>query len=169
MKLFRELLGRATEAVRAKLLALLPPERDAQAMDILSSVSGAVIGAKKSGYEDAIIDRPALQQAGRLDDLTIRDFARAGQIAEVIAGISVLAASKVEVIADILNGVRNDAVLVPCKAAGLGCPAVEAILKNRDREHKPSPQILELARKDYPRLSLETAQKTLRFFRSAPR
>ena len=78
-----------------------------------------------------------------------------------------LTASKVDVIADILNGVRNDAVLVPCKAAGLGWPAVEAILQNRDRDRQPSPQILELARKDYQRLSLETAQKTLRF--SGPR
>ena len=163
MKLFRELLARATEAVRAKLLALLPPERYAQVMDILSSVSSAVIGATKTGYEDAMIAVRALEYAGRLNDSTIRDFARAGQMPEVIAGISVLTASKVDVIADILNGVRNDAVLVPCKAGGLGWPAVEAILQNRQREHPPSPQILELAQKDYQRLSLETAQKTLRF------
>lgn len=163
MKLFRELLARATEAVRAKLLALLPPERYAQVMDILSSVSSAVIGATKTGYEDAMITVRALEHAGRLNDTTIRDFARAGQIPEVIAGISVLTASKVDVIADILNGVRNDAVLVPCKAAGLGWPVLEAILQNRDRDRQPSPQILELAQKDYQRLSLETAQKTLRF------
>jgi hypothetical protein len=75
----------------------------------------------------------------------------------------VLTTSKVDVIADILNGVRNDAVLVPCKAAGLGWPAVEAILQNRQRDRQTSQQILDLAKKDYQRLSPETAQKTLRF------
>jgi hypothetical protein len=105
----------------------------------------------------------ALESAGRLNEATIRDFARAGQMPEVTAGISVLSASKIDVIADILNGVRNDAVLVPCKAAGLGWPAVEAILQNRQPERPPSPQILELAHRDYQRLSPETAQKTLRF------
>jgi uncharacterized protein (DUF2336 family) len=163
MKLFRELLARATEAVRAKLLALLPPERYEQMMDILSSVSSAVMGATKTGYEDAMKAVKALESAGRLNEATIRDFARAGQMPEVTAGISVLSASKIDVIADILNGVRNDAVLVPCKAAGLGWPAVEAILQNRQPERPPSPQILELAHKDYQRLSPETAQKTLRF------
>jgi hypothetical protein len=45
----------------------------------------------------------------------------------------------------------------------LGWPAVEAILQNRQPERPPSPQILELAHRDYQRLSPETAQKTLRF------
>lgn len=132
-------------------------------MDILSSVSSAVMGATKTGYEDAMKAVKALESAGRLNEATIRDFARAGQMPEVTAGISVLSASKIDVIADILNGVRNDAVLVPCKAAGLGWPAVEAILQNRQPERPPSPQILELAHRDYQRLSPETAQKTLRF------
>jgi len=163
MKLFRELLARATETVRAKLLALLPPERYQQAMDILSSISEAVIGARKSGYEEAFKAVQRLHSKGRLDDATIRDFACAGQMAEVIAGLSILATSKIDVIADIINGVRNDAVLVPCKAAALSFDAVEAILKNRVREQKPSQQIIDLAKKDYSRLSVETAQKTLRF------
>ncbi len=163
MKLFRELLARATDAIRAKLLALLPPERYQQAMDILSSISEAVIGARKSGYEEAFKTVQLLHAKGRLDDATIREFACAGRMAEVIAGLSILAASKIEVIADIVNGVRNDAVLVPCKAAGLSFDAAEAILKNRSREQKPPQQIIDLAKKDYARLSVETAQKTLRF------
>ena len=163
MKLFRDLLARATDAVRAKLLALLPPERYQQAIEILSSISEAVMGAKKSGYEEALKTVQLLHGKGRLDDAAIRDFARTDHMPEVIAGLSILAASKIEVISDIMNGVRNDAVLVPCKAAGLSFEAVEAILKNRVREQKPSQQIIELAKKDYSRLTVETAQKTLRF------
>jgi uncharacterized protein (DUF2336 family) len=163
LKLFRELLARATDAVRARLLALLPPERYQQAMEILSSISEAVMGAKKSGYDEAFKAVQVLHAKGRLDDAAIRDFARTDHMAEVIAGLSILATSKIEVISDIMNGVRNDAVLIPCKAAGLNFEAVEAILKHRVREQKPSAQIIELAKKDYSKLSVETAQKTLRF------
>ena len=163
VKLFHDLLARATDAVRAKLLALLPPERRQQAMEILSSISEAVMGARKSGYDEALRAVQLLHGKGRLDDAAIRDFARGGRMAEVICGLSFLATSKIEVVADIMNGVRNDAVLVPCKAAALSFEAVEAILNNRVREQKPSQQIIDLAGKDYSRLSVETAQKTLRF------
>ena len=61
------------------------------------------------------------------------------------------------------TGVRNDAVLVPCKAAGFGWETVEIILRKRLPSQPASPQVLKLAANDYQRLSVETAQKTLRF------
>lgn len=82
---------------------------------------------------------------------------------QVIVGIAVLTSSKIDVIEEILTGVRNDAVLVPCKAAGLGWETVEAILRNRLPAQKVSSVVLELAKNDYRRLSVGTAQKTLRF------
>ncbi len=82
---------------------------------------------------------------------------------QVIVGVAVLTSSKIDVIAEIMTGVRNDAVLVPCRAAGLSWPTTEAILRNRKRPKQVSAEVLNLAKNDYQRLSLETAQKTLRF------
>lgn len=164
VSLLRDLLARATEAVRAKLLALIPAEQREQLANILSTISSAISGAAKDDkYAKAEKMINGLQQAGRLNETTIRDFAAAGRITDVIVGLAVLTSSKIDVVAEILTGVRNDAVLVPCKAAGLGWPAVEAILRNRLEAQPPTEAIVNLAKNDYQRLSTETAQKTLRF------
>lgn len=164
MRLLRDLLARATDAVRTRLLALIPPEQRDQLVQILSniltSISGASADKRYANAENAIA---LLQQAGRLDDIAIRDFAASGKMPEVIVGIAVLTSSRMDVIAEVLTGIRNDAVLIPCKAADLGWATVEAILRNRLRPQTVPPEVLKLARNDYARLSVETARKTLRF------
>ncbi len=105
----------------------------------------------------------SLQRAGRLNDEAIGQFAAAGQLPEVIVGIAFLTSLKIDVIAEILTGVRNDAVLVPCKAAALSWRTTEVILRTRRLPKQVSTEVLNLAKNDYQRLSAETAQKTLRF------
>lgn len=164
VRLLRDLLARATEAVRAKLLALIPPEQCEQLTHILSSISTAIsVVTRDARYENAEKAILSLQKAGRLNEGTIGNFAAAGQMPQVIVGTAVLTSSKIDVIAEILTGVRNDAVLVPCRAAGLSWATTEAILRNRQRPKQVSAEVLDLAKNDYQRLSLETAQKTLRF------
>lgn len=164
VRLLRDLLARATEAVRARLLALIPPEQREQLTKILSTISATISGANKDNrYSNAERAIQSLQKAGRLNEKTIRDFAAAGQMPQVIVGLAVLTSSKIDVIAEILTGIRNDAVLVPCKAAGLGWETVETILHNRLRPKPIAPEVLNLAKSDFQQLSVQTAQKTLRF------
>ena len=163
VRLLRDLLARATEAVKARLLALIPPAQREQLTQILSNISTTIGGAKDTRYANAERAIQSLQSAGRLNDTTIHDFAVAGQMPQVIVGIAVLTSSKIDVVAEILTGVRNDAVLVPCKAAGLGWATVEAILCNRLQGQPVAPEVINLAKNDYDRLSVATAQKTLRF------
>ncbi|MDE1932356.1 DUF2336 domain-containing protein [Bradyrhizobium sp.] len=164
VRLLRDLLARATEAVKARLLALIPPAQREQLTQILLNISTTIGGASKdTRYANAERAIQSLQSAGRLNDTTIHDFAVAGQMPQVIVGIAVLTSSKIDVIAEILTGVRNDAVLVPCKAAGLGWATVEAILCNRLQGQPVAPEVINLAKNDYDRLSVATAQKTLRF------
>jgi uncharacterized protein (DUF2336 family) len=164
LRLLRDLLARATEAVRAKLLALIPADKREQLAQILSDISSAVAGVTRDGrYENAEKAVRALEKLGKLNNKTIFDFARSGQLPEVIVGIAIRASSKIDVVKEILTGDRNDAVLVPCKAADLAWETVEAILRNRQLQKPPPEKIIDLARSDYRRLSIETAQKTLRF------
>ncbi|HZR77311.1 MAG TPA: DUF2336 domain-containing protein [Bradyrhizobium sp.] len=58
VRLLRDLLARATEAVRAKLLALIPPQQREQLTQILAEISTAISGATKDiRYENA--ERPS--------------------------------------------------------------------------------------------------------------
>jgi hypothetical protein len=74
-----------------------------------------------------------------------------------------LCSSSLKLIAGLMVGLRNDALLVPCKAAGLKWATTEAILRNRHTNHKIADKVIEIAAKDYERLSITTAQRTLRF------
>jgi uncharacterized protein (DUF2336 family) len=164
LRLLKELLARATEAVRDRLLAMVPEEKRRQIGDILSAMSQAIAGAAKNDEYAAMEPSiKAMQKVGHLNDKAILDFARTGQFPRLVVGIAVMASARIDVVAEILTGVRNDAVLVPCKAADLSWPTVEAVLRTRRTPNPVSDQVIELARKDYARLSAETAQKTLRF------
>lgn len=166
-RLLQNLLAQATEIVRTRLLALIAPQQREQFAQILSNISSTIGRASKNAEDSkyANVEKTIrrLQEAGRLDAATIGDFAAAGQMLQASVGIAVMTSSKVDLIAEILSGVRNDAVLIPCKAAGLDWPAVEAILRNRLQAQPVSSEVLELAKNDYRRLSVQTAQKTLRF------
>ena len=66
--------------------------------------------------------------------------------------------------ARLLEGPRADLILIPCKSAGLNWPTVESILRNRPVKPTIDEQTLKVACKDYGKLSVETAQRTLRFW-----
>jgi hypothetical protein len=74
-----------------------------------------------------------------------------------------LCSASLKLVSGLMMGLRNDALLVPCRAADLKWPTVEAILRNRHSNHKISDQVIQLARGDYERLSVATARRTLRF------
>jgi hypothetical protein len=53
--------------------------------------------------------------------------------------------------------------LVPCRAAGLPWPTVKVILAARLSKQPAADKIIDLAQLDYAKLSVATAQRTLRF------
>jgi hypothetical protein len=66
--------------------------------------------------------------------------------------------------ARVLEGLRTDLVLIPCRSAGLGWTTVESILLNRPVKHCIDETTLKIARNDYKKLSAEAAERTLRFW-----
>jgi hypothetical protein len=69
----------------------------------------------------------------------------------------------VEMTAKLMEGPRADLLLIPCRSARLNWPTVESILRNRPK-HPVSEQTLEIAQRDFRKLSMETAQRTVRFW-----
>ena len=69
-----------------------------------------------------------------------------------------------EMIAKLIEGPRADLILIPCRSARLNWPTVESILRNRPVRHKINDETLAVAERDYQGLSMETAQRTIRFW-----
>jgi uncharacterized protein (DUF2336 family) len=159
----RDLLARATEAVRQKLLALVPAQRREELRELIAKVAKAIGGDDESDFSGAEAYVRSLEASGTLNETAVLNFVIKGRRQEMIVALARLCSSPVRTMADMLGGNRNDIVLIPCKAADLSWPTVEAVLRYRLPGQTVSDAIVALACVDYAKLSRATAQRTLRF------
>jgi hypothetical protein len=165
-KFLRDLLRRATDAVRARLAAVAPPELREEIKRVLSSILGEVGKETSSGRDFSRVEKfiRLMKELNELDDAAVYTFAEAGKFDEVIVCLAVLNDAPIEMMARLLEGPRADLILIPCRSGRLNWPSVEAILRNRPMSAPINEQTLALAQRDYRKLSMETAQRTVRFW-----
>jgi uncharacterized protein (DUF2336 family) len=161
--LLQELLRRATDAAIAKILSFVPPERRKEIEVVVTKIGKTIAQSTERDYSDAERNVAALVSSGRLDEGALLGFVQERQQDELIVGLARLGSIPVGTIAQLLNGHRNDAVLLPCKAAGLSWTAVDFILHDRLIGQSAVAETIEVARRDYAKLSRTTAHRTLRF------
>jgi uncharacterized protein (DUF2336 family) len=165
-QLLQDLILKATETVRARLLSVVPSDRQAVIQNILSSVSDKVLrdvtAARDFSRAVVLIDK--MQSAGRLNEAAIVEFAGAGQYEELIAGLARVCAAPVELVERLMQNMRYDGILVACKAAELRWPTFNAILKARFGPCDLPTTDLTQARSDFLKLSVPTARRMLRFW-----
>ncbi|MFZ2069147.1 MAG: DUF2336 domain-containing protein [Xanthobacteraceae bacterium] len=161
--LLQELLRRATEAVKQKILSLVPPERRQEVERMITKISQKIGRNSQDDYGEAERFVAALAAAGELDEAALLTFVRKRQRTELAAAIARMSSSPTSVVVQLLSGHRNDAILLPCKAAQLSWPTVEFILYDKLAGQRAIDEIIALARKDYAKLTVPTAQRTLRF------
>jgi uncharacterized protein (DUF2336 family) len=166
IEFLRDLLRRATNAVRARLAAIAPPELQEEIKQVLKTIASEA-GENTPPTRDfsrAEALTKLLNEHNELDDAAIIKFAGATKFEEVAASLAVLNNVSTEMMARLLEGPRSDLILIPCKSAGLNWSAVETILSKRAIKPPISEETLKLAWRDYGKLSMETARRTLRFW-----
>ncbi|MGB9260759.1 MAG: DUF2336 domain-containing protein, partial [Pseudolabrys sp.] len=162
-RLFRQLLMRASEVVQ-KLLAKAKPETQTEIQRVLAQVTDEVAAkAAPRNYAAALAAVRRLHSQHKLGETDIADFARSGKYEETIAALAILCAVPVEVVDRLMNGERSDPVLILARASGFGWQTVKAILNGRPGA-KPSPHGLDVARENFERLTVITAQRVVRFW-----
>jgi uncharacterized protein (DUF2336 family) len=167
LRFLRDLLRRTTEAVRERLMALAPPELQEEINRVLKTIANATRGKSPPGPDFSQAEGVVRRMKGlnELNDAAVIRFAAAKKFEEVAASLAILNNSApTDMMARLLEGVRADLILIPCKSAGLSWTAVETILCHRPVEHRIDEATLKLASKDYSKLSVETAERTLRFW-----
>ena len=165
-QLLQSLMLKATETVRARLLAVVPPEGQAAIQQVLASVSDKVL-RKAAAPRDfrraiALIDR--MQEQRRLNETAISGFAGEGRYEEMVAGLARICAAPIELIEKLMQNPRYDGVLVACKAAEFRWPTLNAILKARFARYEIPANDLIQVRADFIKLSVATARRMFRFW-----
>jgi uncharacterized protein (DUF2336 family) len=163
-RLFRELVLRATDVVRKRLLATARPDTQDEIRRVLGRIADEMRGAKPHDYTAALRKMKLLHEAGELDEGTLVACARAGQYEEMVASLSLLCGVPIEVVDRLLGGDRPDPALILCKAVGFAWDTVQAIIRARSGTKPVSAHTLESALANFERLSPPTATRVVRFW-----
>ena len=162
---FRELLARATEAVREKLLALMQPGAQQDIEQVLTRASEEVVleTAKRdfAGAEKRIAE---LHKAGKFNEQALASFSRDKKYEDMVASIAAVTKLPINTIDELMHAERGDGLLIPCKSMGLSWPTVKGILQSRPSWRVMTEGELEKTRNDYIQLSRETAERITRFW-----
>ena len=163
VKFMADLLRRAKEAVRARLLAVAPPAVQEEIKRVLNEIARESPPPGRSfGLAEEIVK--LMKGLNELDDAAVYNFAESKKFDEVTVSIALLNEMPIEMMARLMDGPRADLLLIPCRAAKLNWPTVQSILRNRPVVPAINEQTMQVAERDYRKLSMETAQRTVRFW-----
>ena len=167
-RLFRELLFKATEVVRQRLLASSNPEMQQEIRRILAKVSKEVgaSGRRDFAAAERVVD--TLHQQGKLNEAALLDFATTDKYEETVAALARLCSVPIDVVDRLMGGDRPDPVLILCKAVGWGWPTARAVIVARPSGKVTSAPALDAAFSNFERLSPATAQRVMRFWQARP-
>jgi uncharacterized protein (DUF2336 family) len=164
LEFFRKLLLQATEAVRTRLLATIKPDRQAEMRFVLAKITKDAQETVSRDYTEARRSVESMQRANKLNESALLLFAISNRYEHVVVALSALSSGAFELIDQLMHGDRVDAILVPCKAAGLDWATVRAILKMKLAEQPVSETDFEQIRFEYAKLSIAAAGRVLRFW-----
>jgi uncharacterized protein (DUF2336 family) len=162
----QKLLRSATEAVRSRLLSRAPPHLFEEIRAAISAVSAGVNRdmSKPHDFTEAKHAVTLLSDRGELNEATLFEFAKQRRYEETVAALAELSRSTIEVVRPLMRSLRDDGVLVPCKAADLGWETVAAVLDSRFATGRTGPHELAKAQGQYAKLTTENARRQLRFW-----
>lgn len=160
------LLQEATETVRARLLARAPAHLFEEIRNAIATVAAGVNRDMSTEYDFTEAQRlvALMEDEGRLNEGTLLDLAQQRRYAETVAALASLSQSSIEVIRPLMQSLRDDGVLVPCKAAELSWKTVVAILQCRFAIGSLSPPELAMAERQFAKMETENARRLLRFW-----
>jgi uncharacterized protein (DUF2336 family) len=165
-ELRQKLLLSATEAVRSRLLSRAPADLFEEIRSAVAAVS-AGLNREMSKVRDFTAAKrfvALLYDKGELNEATLFEFAKQRQYEETVAALAKLSRTTIEVIRPLMQSLRDDGILIPCKAAELDWDTVQAVLDSRFAAGRMGPHELTKARDQFAKLTIQNARRLLRFW-----
>jgi uncharacterized protein (DUF2336 family) len=162
--MLRELLSKATDAVRLALLKAAPPKLRQCIREALDDIASHVSqkAPEPVVYSEAYARIVALNNSGQLKDSIVNRFAMRREATNVIASLSVLSGAPIEAIEPLMEEKSCDGLIVACRAARLDWQTALSIIRSRSMPQL-SEQERALAKEKFDKLCLSVAQQTIRF------
>ncbi|NEU95016.1 DUF2336 domain-containing protein [Bradyrhizobium uaiense] len=161
-----QLLRDATEEVRGRLLERAPPYLFEEIRHAIAAVAAGV-ERDMSQVRDFTAARrlvAKLKDSGELNEAALLGFARQRKYEETIVALADLAPSSIEVIRSLMQSLRSEGLLVPCRAAGLSWETTAAVMECRYTTGSMGPVELANAKSQFTKMTRENADRLLRFW-----
>jgi uncharacterized protein (DUF2336 family) len=162
--LFEQLLAKAPETVKAKLLAARPDAAGTLARALNKVARQLHAGRPRRDYSEAQHLVGLLSRNGKLGETAILEFARANRFEQAIAALALRCSAPIDIIDRLMQGARIDVLLIPCKAAGLAWPTTREIIRLNPAYSTTPEDDFEIAKQDFQKLSIAAAQRIMRFW-----
>ena len=164
-QLLKQLLMRATDLVRSRLLATASPGHHDQIQRALATIA-AEVGREAARPRDftaagTLVEK--LNREGKLNERALLGFAQERQFENMTACLALFCGVPAEVIEGAMNHANHAGLVIICKAAGVSWQALAAILKARFSHHFPSDEELDEAKTSFLILSQSAARRAVRF------
>jgi uncharacterized protein (DUF2336 family) len=165
-ELRHRLLRQATEAIRSRLLSRAPPHLFEEIRNAITAVSAGADREMSAirDFSEAKRFIALMSKNGELNEAALLTFARQRRYAETVAALAELSKSTFEVVRPLMQSLRDDGVLIPCKAAGLDWETVAAVLNCRFTSGSMGAHELARAKDQFAKLTTDDARRLLRFW-----
>lgn len=160
------LLRQATDTVRTRLLSRAPAFLFEEIRAAIATASAGIDRemSRARDFAAAKILVTRLRKEGRLSEATLLGFARERKYEETITTLAELSKAAVEVVRSLMQSLRSDGILIPCKVAGLQWETVAAILNCRFSTGMMAADELAKLKGQYGSLTLESAHRLLKLW-----
>ncbi|HLX17727.1 MAG TPA: DUF2336 domain-containing protein [Bradyrhizobium sp.] len=165
-----QLLRKATETVRSRLLSRAPPYLFEEIRTAIAAVAEGVSRDMSKAYDFTEAERVValLKNEGELNEAALLRFAKQRKYEETVVALAQLSQSTIEVVRPLMQSLRDDGVLVPCKAAELNWQTVSVVLNSRFTTGSLNPLELAKAQRQFDSMTADDARRLLRFWQVRP-
>src|SRR5215510_6418229 len=162
----RQLLKKATEAVRKKLLSRAPPHLFEEIRTAITTAAASADRemSKVRDFTAATRYVTRLTEKGELNEATLAVFARQRKYEETVVALAALSQSTIDVIRPLMQSLRDDGLLVACKAAKVSWETAAAVLECRYSTGSLSAAQLATAKTHFAGITAENARRMLTFW-----
>ena len=162
----RDLMAKATETVRQRMMAGAPPERRAEiqkAIDAATAqVSKQVSPTRDFRRAESLVDD--MKYRGTLTEDTIVSFAQRGHYEDMVVALARLCLAPIDLVEPLVQNPSYEGLLTACKACDLNWKTFSAVVAFRFPGRPVSRGELEAACDEYRKMSAETAKRIYRFW-----
>jgi uncharacterized protein (DUF2336 family) len=168
-EVLEQLVRKATDIVRQRLLESAAPEAQDRIKQIMSAVSDHV-ARNEASHNRLTAARSAkvlLHQDPSHLKSQISQFAKSGKSAEAIDALAMLCDVPVNAIKNLASQGAAEGMIILGKAGGLGWPELKDVLAVTMRAKTEKPEVLKALFEQFMSLSTNNAQRAMRFIKSS--